>query len=159
MTTKTESNATEERPRRTPSSRSDGSTPTVLLDEVLPSAVEAISPAVSRVIERIKSSPCAPDDEYPVELALQEALANAVVHGNRLDPRKKVRLSCACRTDRALLIVVKDQGRGFDPAQVPNPLVGPNLYSNHGRGLFLISKLMDEVRFEHGGTELHLIKR
>ncbi len=128
------------------------------VDELVSSEIEAISPVVDKVMRRIREKACAPGQEDTIELALREALANAVLHGNRQDPRKKVRICCACQEDRGILIVVKDEGEGFDPAQVPSPLVGENLYSEHGRGIFLINMLMDEVRFERGGCEIHMRK-
>jgi anti-sigma regulatory factor (Ser/Thr protein kinase) len=58
-----------------------------------------------------------------------------------------------------MLIVVRDPGPGFDPDQIPSPIQGQNLYSTGGRGIYLINQLMDEVRFEKGGTEIHMVKR
>jgi serine/threonine-protein kinase RsbW len=58
-----------------------------------------------------------------------------------------------------VLIVVRDPGTGFDPAGLPNPVIGENVYSNHGRGVYLINQLMDDVRFFKNGTEIHMIKR
>jgi serine/threonine-protein kinase RsbW len=58
-----------------------------------------------------------------------------------------------------MLIVVRDPGRGFDPASIPSPIVGQNLYSSHGRGIYLITQVMDEVSFANGGTEIHMVKR
>ena len=55
--------------------------------------------------------------------------------------------------------VVRDPGPGFDPAQIPSPVVGQNLFSTGGRGIYLINQLMDEVRFERGGTEIHMVAR
>jgi serine/threonine-protein kinase RsbW len=60
---------------------------------------------------------------------------------------------------RGILIVVRDPGPGFDPGTIPNPCVGENVYSNHGRGIFLINQLMDEVKFARNGTEIHMVKR
>jgi len=57
-----------------------------------------------------------------------------------------------------MLIVVRDPGTGFEPKEVPDPLAGKNVYSHHGRGIFLINQLMDEVRFERNGTEIHMRK-
>jgi serine/threonine-protein kinase RsbW len=62
----------------------------------------------------------------------------------------------ACDESRGLLIVIRDPGAGFDPAAIPSPVVGQNLFSTHGRGIFLINQLMDEVHFEKGGTEIHM---
>jgi serine/threonine-protein kinase RsbW len=55
-----------------------------------------------------------------------------------------------------MLIVVRDPGPGFDPASIPSPVTGQNLFSTGGRGIFLINQLMDEVRFEKGGTEIRM---
>jgi serine/threonine-protein kinase RsbW len=128
------------------------------VDETISSRVRAISLVVDKLMRLIKESACAPGEEFAVETALREALANAILHGNRLDPRKKVRICCACQADRGILIVVRDEGKGFDPAKVPSPLIGKNIYSEHGRGIYLINLLMDEVRFERGGTEIHMRK-
>ncbi len=57
-----------------------------------------------------------------------------------------------------MLIIVRDPGTGFEPNRVPDPLEGENIYSNHGRGIYLINQLMDEVRFERNGTEIHMRK-
>ena len=58
-----------------------------------------------------------------------------------------------------MLIVVRDPGSGFDPTAIPNPIVGQNIYSNHGRGIFLINELMDDVQFKNNGKEIHMLKR
>ena len=128
-------------------------------DELVVSKIDAISPVVDKLMCLIKETACVPGEEFAVELALREALANAVVHGNRQDPNKKVRICCACQEGQGILIVVKDDGEGFDPAKVPSSLVGENIHSDHGRGIYLINQLMDEVHFEHGGTEIHMRKR
>ena len=60
---------------------------------------------------------------------------------------------------RGILIVVRDPGTGFAPEAIPRCTVGENLYSNHGRGIFLINQLMDEVEFRKNGTEIHMVKR
>ena len=57
-----------------------------------------------------------------------------------------------------MLIIVRDPGVGFDPFAVPDPVNGENIFSNHGRGIYLINQLMDEVKFERNGTEIHMRK-
>ncbi len=128
------------------------------LDALVPSRVRAISPVVEKLMRLLRKTCCPPEHEFAVETALREALANAVLHGNRQDPHKRVRVCCACQADRGILIVVKDEGEGFDPAKVPSPLVGENIDSEHGRGIFLINLFMDEVQFERGGTEIRMRK-
>ncbi len=128
-------------------------------DELIDSRIEAISPAVERLMRLLKEGCCTPEQEFAVETALREALANAVLHGNRQDPRKQVRICCACEASQGILIVVKDEGEGFDPTKVASPIVGENIHSEHGRGIYLLNLLMDEVRFERGGTEIYIRKR
>ncbi len=98
-------------------------------------------------------------DAIRVELALQEALANAIRHGCRNDPSK--RLQCIVTVDDSgeVVIVVRDPGQGFDPASVPNPLDPGNVLKSSGRGIFLINELMDEVAFADGGRELQMRKK
>jgi serine/threonine-protein kinase RsbW len=90
--------------------------------------------------------------------ALREALANAVIHGCKGDPKKKIECSVTGGQDRGILIVVSDPGDGFDPARVPCPTDGQNLFSDHGRGIFLISRLMDEVQYERNGAKIRMRK-
>jgi len=120
--------------------------------------VNAISPVVSGVTQIIKEMKCGAGKEHEIQLALQEALANAVIHGCGGDRSKEVEFCVACDESRGLLIVVRDPGPGFDPASIPDPTVGMNIFSDHGRGIFLVNQLMDEVRFERGGTEIHMRK-
>ncbi len=129
------------------------------VDVLVSSKIEAVSPVVDHLMRLLKKSCCAPEQEFAVETALREAVANAVLHGNHQDIRKKVRVCCSCLRDGGLLLIVKDEGEGFDPANVPSPLVGENVMADHGRGIYLINVLSDEVRFERGGTEIHILKK
>lgn len=129
------------------------------LDTVVDGHPNAVSPLVDGVMEVVRGMGCAAGKEAEVEMALREALANAVVHGCKGDPEKKVECCVACDESRGLLIVIRDPGEGFDPKSIPSPIVGENLFETHGRGIFLINQLMDEVRFERGGTEIRMIKR
>jgi anti-sigma regulatory factor (Ser/Thr protein kinase) len=93
-----------------------------------------------------------------VELALQEALANAIRHGCKGQSDRQVQ--CVINFDDAgeILIVVRDPGAGFDATAVPDPLAGDNVLKPSGRGIFLINQLMDEVAFKDGGRELQMRK-
>jgi serine/threonine-protein kinase RsbW len=119
----------------------------------------AIDPVVQGIMDVVRDTHCANGKEDAIELALSEALANAVVHGAKGDPKKVVECDVACDEARGMLIVVRDPGPGFDPSAIPSPVVGQNIYSNHGRGIFLINQLMDEVQFKNNGKEIHMIKR
>ena len=125
----------------------------------IPADVREISPVVEGVMALVKEMGCAAGREFEVETALREALANAIVHGAKRDPHKIVQFCVSCDESRGMLIVVRDPGKGFDPATLPSPVVGQELFSTHGRGIFLINQLVDEVRFERGGTEIHMMVR
>ncbi len=123
----------------------------IQFDEVFPSAVSMIDGVVDKIMGLIEQSHCW-DDAESLDLVLREALANAIVHGNRSDPQKSVRICVAVQADCRMLIVVKDAGSGFDPSGLPNPVVGQSIFADHGRGIFLINRLMEDVQFsfEHG---------
>jgi serine/threonine-protein kinase RsbW len=92
-------------------------------------------------------------------MAVREAAVNAVLHGNAYDPNKKVTLAFE-RTDRDLVIVIRDQGKGLDVSRIPDPLAPDNLMKTSGRGIFLIRSFMDvvEIHPSQSGTELKMIK-
>src|SRR5258708_36632511 len=81
-----------------------------------------------------------------------------MLHGNRLDARKLVHVRCCCEYADGVSIVVRDQGRGFDPNKVPDPLAVENLGAEHGRSIHLMELAMDELSFERGGTEVRMRK-
>ena len=119
----------------------------------------AVDPVVRSIMEIVREIKCAPGREDDIELALTEALANAVVHGAKNDSSKIIECDVACDEERGILIVVRDPGTGFDPTKIANPCEGQNIYANHGRGIYLINQLMDEVQFHKNGTEIHMLKR
>ena len=120
---------------------------------------DAVDPVVRSVMNVVREMKCAPGREDDIELALTEALANAVVHGAKSDPSKIIECDVACDDQRGILIVVRDPGPGFDPAKIADPSHGENIYSSHGRGIYLINQLMDDVQFHKNGTEIHMLKR
>ncbi len=129
------------------------------IDMTVPGEVAAIPPAVAKIMAVVGEMGCSGGKEYDIELAVTEALANAVIHGCRRDPNKAVEIFVECDPARGMLIVVRDPGEGFDPAAVPSPLVGERLFKRGGRGVYLINCLMDEVRYERGGTEIWMVKK
>jgi serine/threonine-protein kinase RsbW len=124
----------------------------------IPGDASAISPVVDGVLQIASQMKCAEGKEFEIETSLREALANAIRHGCGNDPSRKVECSVLCDESRGMLIVVRDPGPGFDPQSLPSPVVGQNIHASHGRGIYLINQLMDEVRFERGGTEIHMRK-
>jgi serine/threonine-protein kinase RsbW len=137
----------------------DGGDLVLRIERTIPGHVSAIGPVVEQVMEVVRQMGCAAGKEFEVETALQEALANAVVHGCKGDPGKRIQFVVACDEQRGMLIVVRDPGSGFDPDSIPSPIVGKCLFAEHGRGIYLINQLMDEVRFEQGGTVIQMRKR
>jgi anti-sigma regulatory factor (Ser/Thr protein kinase) len=126
---------------------------------VIPAEPSAIRTVTDGVAQALSNKPGVVGHEYEIELALEEALANAILHGCHCDPTKFIQ--CVVTYDDAgdVLIVVRDPGPGFEIADVPNPLEGANVLKGSGRGILLINQLMDEVRFADGGRELHMRKR
>jgi serine/threonine-protein kinase RsbW len=97
--------------------------------------------------------------EDEIEIALGEALANAVIHGNHEDPEKQVHVTCRCTMDAEVVLTVRDEGEGFDSRAVPDPSEAPRRLLSHGRGLYLMRALMDQVSFEANGAVVRMQKR
>ena len=134
----------------------DSSKLLIKLDMTLPGAANAISPVIQKIMDIIGVMGCAAGREFEIETVLHEALANAIEHGSGNDPSKQIQCCVACDHERGMIIVIRDPGPGFDPASIPSPIVGQNLFATGGRGIYLINQLADEVRFEKGGTEIHM---
>lgn len=129
------------------------------LDRTIPGSLKAIQPLVDEIMAAITSQGCAQGGEVNVEVALLEALSNAVRHGCGEDSERMVEVCVACEQDHGVLIVVRDPGAGFDPDTIPSPVHGERILASGGRGVFLINQLMDEVAFERGGAEIWMMKR
>jgi anti-sigma regulatory factor (Ser/Thr protein kinase) len=124
----------------------------------LQSEVDAISPFVDSLMLLFRKCGCVPEGESGVEIALREALANAIIHGNHENPRKHVYVRFRCEPDE-VSFAVKDEGRGFDLNKLRDPTAPENIEAVHGRGIYLMKAVMDEVRFEEGGVVVHMRKR
>jgi serine/threonine-protein kinase RsbW len=100
------------------------------------------------------------DTRSGVSMAVREAMINAVLHGNKYDPAKRVNLTLE-HNGKELTVTITDEGHGFVPEEVPDPLAPENLLKESGRGIFLMRAFMDDVRFRklNPGTEIILIKR
>jgi len=138
--------------------RNAHSVPFVELRQSLPSRVAAISLFVDQLMHFILKFRSADGSESDIEMALHEALVNAVVHGNGENRCKRVYLTCRCYLDGEVAITVRDEGRGFDSNAVPDPTSRENLLFTHGRGIYLMKTLMDEVSFEEGGSVVRMRK-
>ena len=93
-----------------------------------------------------------------IEMALHEALANAMIHGNRENSCKRVFVTCRCYMDGEVSITVLDEGQGFDTSAVLDPTAPEYRLLTHGRGIYLMKALMDEVSFENGGRAVRMRK-
>jgi anti-sigma regulatory factor (Ser/Thr protein kinase) len=121
-----------------------------------PSQIPTISAGVMQMLVE-KQWP--ENDMMRVELALEEALANAIRHGCCNDPGKQLQCCVTIDNRGEVVIVVRDPGTGFDPGDVPDPLAPENVLKPSGRGVYLINQLMDEVSFADGGREVQMRKR
>jgi serine/threonine-protein kinase RsbW len=128
---------------------------------VLPSHIEAVADAAAAGTDFIRNCGLSEELSFGIEMALREAVTNAMVHGNQEDEAKSVEVIFNCH-DNELEIEVRDQGEGFDPANVPDPTNAENLLKTSGRGIFLMRTFMDEVEWlnrPEGGTAVRMLKR
>jgi serine/threonine-protein kinase RsbW len=130
------------------------------VDQVLDSTLESVDVAEEAVLREATDLGFDEDDLHRIGMSVRECMVNAVVHGNRYNARKKVRLTIT-RTPERLTIVIADEGEGFDLNTLPDPLANENLLRHSGRGLLLIQAFMDEFEMrarEPKGTEVKMVK-
>ena len=129
----------------------------------LPSRVADIAPCLDTVVRFIKllaDKFCrAEESEFAIETALREALANSVIHGNRQEAHKRVHITCRCSMDGEITITLQDEGEGFNSRALPDPTDAKNRLLRHGRGIYLMRVLMDEVCFEDDGRLVRMQKQ
>jgi serine/threonine-protein kinase RsbW len=126
-----------------------------------PSRIEAVGEAAAAVSEFLNRIGVAEDVAFGVDMAVREAVTNAVIHGNKLDDAKVVELKLR-NTPVVFEITVHDQGSGFNPNDVPDPTKDENLLRTSGRGIFFMRNFMDEVDWAadpKGGTNVRMIKK
>jgi serine/threonine-protein kinase RsbW len=98
-------------------------------------------------------------DSGEIQVALLEALNNAVRHGSGLNPEKQIHVACRCDPKEGLWVMVRDEGEGFDPDRLPDPTNPENLERCGGRGVYMVRNLMDKVEYREGGREVHMWRR
>ena len=125
----------------------------------LSSTMESVSEVEEAADQLATEAGLDEDQRFHIGMAVREAAINAVLHGNEYDPARQIEVAME-NTGKDLVVVIADQGHGFNPENVPDPLASENILRGTGRGIFLIRSLMDEVHFRqlHPGTELTLIK-
>lgn len=135
--------------------------PASRLQLTLKSSMESVGQAEAAVVRFARKLGYRNSQLEQIGLAVIEAVANAILHGNRCDVKKKVRVQ-AVRGKKGLVISVHDEGEGFDADTIPDPLSPETLLKDSGRGVFLVRACMDEVavrRKTPKGTEVKMIKR
>jgi serine/threonine-protein kinase RsbW len=123
----------------------------------LPTNLRIIRPTEREVLAHLVEHGYDDDRRFAVRLALEEALVNAMKHGNRLDPGRSVRLAYRV-TDECVEIRVADEGNGFTVAGVPDPTRDENLQRPCGRGIMLMRSYMDAVEYSPAGNEVRMVK-
>jgi|SRR5688572_9514035 len=125
----------------------------------IPADPAAIPTVTAGVVQVLQEKHWPEQDIMAVELALQEAVANAIRHGCGGDRSKQLQCAVTCDESGEIMITVRDPGSGFDPSTIADPLDPDNILKSSGRGIFLINGLMDDVRFADGGRELRMRKK
>jgi serine/threonine-protein kinase RsbW len=131
-----------------------------VLDQDYPSTLESVDLAEGEILKAAQSAGFDEDDQHKIGMSVRECIVNAVVHGNRYNRNKLVHVNVST-TGQRFTISITDQGEGFELQEVPDPLHDQNLLRHSGRGLFLMSAFMDDVkvrRLEPSGAEVTLVK-
>jgi serine/threonine-protein kinase RsbW len=128
---------------------------------VLPSHIEAVADGAAAATDFIQSCGVEEAAAFGIDMAVREAITNAMVHGNKEDEAKTVEVTLNC-LGHELEIEVKDQGEGFDPTSIPDPTDPANILKTSGRGIFLMRTFMDDVQWSmrpEGGTTVRMTKK
>jgi serine/threonine-protein kinase RsbW len=126
-------------------------------DELIPSELDAAERIQDRIIALLEKEDYSARDIFGMRLALEEAIVNAIKHGNRMDPEKSVRICCEVDPSR-VYVEVEDQGPGFNPTDVPDPTAVENLEKPGGRGIMLMRAFMTRVEYIGKGNRVLLEK-
>lgn len=125
----------------------------------VPTAIDVVEEAVDLVARHCLAAGLpAATARFKLRVALSEALANAIIYGNRNDSEKSVEVRVVV-TSQTIAVHVSDEGDGFNPADIPNPTLPDGLEQTSGRGLFLIREMVDEVRFNEKGNSICMMMR
>ncbi len=125
------------------------------------SRIEAVTEAANAVSEFLSRAGVSENDAFGIDMAVREAVTNAVLHGNKLDETKFADVSLKSSPD-SIEITVHDQGSGFNPSDIPDPTSQENIMKTSGRGIFFMRNFMDEVEWSKdpkGGTTVRMFKK
>lgn len=126
------------------------------IDDTISSDLEVVPDIIEKWLGRLEPLRLSEDVIFGLKLCLQEAVINAIKHGNRGNPSLNVHVIIKAHPDR-LTIEVTDQGKGFDFNAVPDPTAPENIGKNHGRGIYLIRQTMKEVTFLNSGRTIRMV--
>ena len=125
-----------------------------------PSSLDQVARADDFLESRLRAAGISEDTIANLAIAVTELVNNAIKHGNKFEKSKTVRVDLYCDSKK-IVVSVSDQGKGFDPGSIPNPLAEENLLKEIGRGIFIVNSLIDEVDFHfppEGGTKVTVKK-
>ena len=124
---------------------------------VVKSRPSAVVEVCEQVLSKLEPYGFDNDDTFAVHLALEEAFLNAVKHGNKNDPTKKVKIDYSVTSEK-VEITITDEGTGFEPESVDDPRFGKGLYEPGGRGLLLMDSYMDIVKYNEEGNSVYMVR-
>ena len=130
----------------------------MLISESIPSKLDALDEFIPRLLMKFKAASLDDEDIFTLQLCLEEALVNAIKHGNKMNADLSVAVTIQLDTHEVVM-TIKDKGEGFDHASLPNPTQKDNLSKLSGRGVFLIKSLMDRVEYFDQGSGIRMVKQ
>jgi len=124
---------------------------------VVDSKSSAVVEVCKEILSKLEEYNFDKDDTFAVHLTLEEAFLNAVKHGNKMDPTKKVKIDYSVNSEK-VEITITDEGAGFEPESVDDPRFGEGLYEPGGRGLLLMNSYMDVVKYSEHGNSVYMVR-
>ena len=125
--------------------------------QVIPTDLKAARRVEEDIVRQVERHGYGQEECFAIRLAVEEAIINAIKHGNKFDPGKSLTVSAEVG-DRLTAITIADEGQGFDPVTVPDPTADENLEKPCGRGIMLMRAYMDEVAYNQRGNTVRLVK-
>ena len=122
----------------------------------MPSARTAVAPMIERVLETVRDAGLSQEQQDNLAVAVAEALSNAALHGNKLAPRRVVRVTVEVPASGGAMVEVTDSGAGFDSAKVSDPTDPSRVLMPGGRGVFLMKRLIDHLEYNAAGNTVRL---
>ncbi len=139
-------------------SRSDENENSGMVELVIHSELAAAQTAEEQVLSEVEALGYRAEAAFAIRLSLEEAITNAIKHGNKNDRSKRIVLRYRVDDEKAV-IRVADEGAGFNPSHIPDPTAPSRLSMPNGRGIMLMRAYMDEVRYNSRGNEVRLVTK